>query len=216
MCSQTSISLPTQSSLYPAAIQPRVERLFLPDGDVILYEAFFTPAESERFFTQLLATTQWEQSHLKIYGKEIAEPRLTAWYGDAGKSYTYSGITRRPLPWTPALSQIKERVESVAQTSFNSVLLNLYRDGRDSIGWHQDKEPELGQNPVIASVSFGATRCFRLRHKRRKDLPLVELDLTNGSLLIMCGPTQHFWQHQIPKTAKPVGQRINLTFRVIF
>jgi alkylated DNA repair dioxygenase AlkB len=216
MCLQTSISSPTQPSLYPAPLQPGAEALALPDGEVILYEAFFTPAESEQLFTQLLATTQWAQSHLKIYGKEIAEPRLTAWYGDAGKSYTYSGITRQPLAWTPALSQIKERVESVAQSTFNSVLLNLYRDGRDSIGWHQDNEPELGQNPVIASVSFGATRRFRLRHKRRKDLPLVELDLTQGSLLIMRGTTQHFWQHQIPKTAELVGPRINLTFRMIF
>lgn len=216
MCLQTSISSPTQPSLYPAPLQPGAESLALPDAEVILYEAFFTPAESEQLFAQLLTTTQWEQSHLKIYGKEIAEPRLTAWYGDAGKSYSYSGITRQPLPWTIALAQIKERVESVAQTTFNSVLLNLYRDGRDSIGWHQDKEPELGQNPVIASVSFGATRRFRLRHKRRKDLPLVELDLTHGSLLLMRGTTQHFWQHQIPKTAEPVGPRINLTFRVIF
>jgi alkylated DNA repair dioxygenase AlkB len=216
MCLQTSLSSPTQPSLYPALIQPQVEHLALPDAEVILYETFFAPAESEQLFAQLLATTQWEQSHLKIYGKEIAEPRLTAWYGDEGKSYTYSGITRQPLPWTPALAQIKERVESIAQTTFNSVLLNLYRDGRDSIGWHQDKEPELGQNPVIASVSFGATRRFRLRHKRRKDVPLVELDLTHGSLLLMRGTTQHYWQHQIPKTAKPVGPRINLTFRVIF
>ncbi len=209
-------SPPTQPNLFPATFQSSIETLALPDAEVTLYEGFFPATESDRLFAELLATTHWEQSHLKIYGKEIAEPRLTAWYGDAGKSYTYSGITRHPLPWTPALLQIKERVEVVAQTSFNSVLLNRYRDGRDSIGWHQDNEPELGQNPVIASVSFGATRRFQLRHKRRKDVPRVDLNLTHGSLLIMRGPTQHCWVHQLPKTAQPAGQRINLTFRVIF
>lgn len=202
--------------LFPISVQPKSETFALPDAEVIFYEDFFTATESEQLFAELLAITRWEQNHLKIYGKKIAEPRLTAWYGDAGKSYTYSGITRHPLPWTPALLQIKERVEAAAQTNFNSVLLNRYRDGRDSIGWHQDKEPELGRNPVIASVSFGATRCFQLRHKRRKDVPRVDLELTHGSLLIMRGPTQHHWQHQLPKTAQPMGQRINLTFRVIF
>jgi len=206
---------PTQPNLFSALLQPSIETLALPDAEIILYEGFFPAAESKHLFAELLATTRWEQGHLKIYGKEIAEPRLTAWYGDAGKSYTYSGITRQPLPWTPALLQIKERVEAVAQTTFNSVLLNRYRDGRDSIGWHQDNEPELGQNPVIASVSFGATRRFQLRHKRRKDVPRVDLALTHGSLLIMRGPTQHCWVHQLPKTAQPVGERINLTFRVI-
>ena len=215
MCQQMPDSQPTQPNLFSAPLQPGIETLALPDAEIILYEGFFSAAESESLFAELLATTRWEQGHLKIYGKEIAEPRLTAWYGDAGKSYTYSGITRQPLPWTPALLQIKERVEAVAQTTFNSVLLNRYRDGHDSIGWHQDKEPELGQNPVIASVSFGATRRFQLRHKRRKDVPRVDLALTHGSLLIMRGPTQHCWVHQLPKTAQPVGERINLTFRVI-
>lgn len=210
-----SDSPPTQPNLFPGHHQSGIETLALPDAEVILYAGFFSAAESEHLFAELLITTCWEQSHLKIYGKEIAEPRLTAWYGDADKSYTYSGITRHPLPWTPALLQIKERIEVVAQTCFNSVLLNRYRDGRDSIGWHQDNEPELGQNPVIASVSFGATRRFQLRHKRRKDVPRVDLNLTHGSLLIMRGPTQHCWIHQLPKTAQPVGQRINLTFRVI-
>ena len=209
-------SPPTQPHLFPATFQSSIETLALPDAEIILYEGFFSAAESDHLFAELLATTRWEQSHLKIYAKEIAEPRLTAWYGDEGKSYTYSGITRQPLPWTPALLQIKERVEAVVQTTFNSVLLNRYRDGRDSIGWHQDNEPELGQNPVIASVSFGATRRFQLRHKRRKDVSRVDLNLTHGSLLIMRGPTQHCWVHQLPKTAQPVGQRINLTFRVIF
>ena len=139
---------------------------------------------------------------------------MTAWYGDAGKTYCYSGITVEPIPWTPLLLSIKTRVEAVANTTFNSVLLNYYRGEQDSVSWHSDDEPELGQNPVIASVSFGATRKFQFKHKTNPDLRAA-IDLTPGSLLIMAGATQHFWKHQIPKTTKPVGARINLTFRVI-
>ena len=192
-----------------------VKHLALPDAVLALHHSFFAQAEGDHFFAALLNTTAWGQNQLKLYGKTRLEPRLTAWHGEAGKRYSYSGLTREPLPWTPALLQIKARVEAAAQITFNSVLLNLYRDGRDSISWHQDNETELGQNPVIASVSLGATRRFQLRHKLRKELPKVELDLPHGSLLLMSGPTQHYWQHQIPKTAKPVGARINLTFRVI-
>lgn len=204
------------------AVQPQLEfpvpamRDFaLPEGNVVLYEGFFNPSESAAMFAELLSQTAWEQRHLKLYGKLYAEPRLTAWYGDAGKQYSYSGITLQPLPWTPLLLAIKARVEVAAQATFNSVLLNFYRDGRDSNGWHQDNEPELGHNPVIASVSFGATRRFQLRHKFNPASPKLALDLTAGSLLIMAGTTQHFWQHQLPKTTKAVAQRINLTFRVI-
>jgi len=195
--------------------KPRVESFSLPDAEIAIFHPFFTPEESDAFFNDLLGATRWGQGQIKLYGKFHAEPRLTAWHGNEGKSYSYSGITLSPLPWTALLIEIKERVDAAARIQFNSVLLNLYRDGRDSNGWHQDNEPELGQNPVIASVSFGATRRFQLRHKFRKDLPKVEMDLEHGSLLVMRGPTQHFWQHQIPKTAKPVGPRINLTFRVI-
>lgn len=191
------------------------ERFALPDAEITLHHQFFNPAESSRFFDDLLLQTGWGQGEIKLYGRLHREPRLTAWHGDAGKSYSYSGLVLHPQPWTPLLLEVKDRVDRTAQTSFNSVLLNLYRDGRDSNGWHQDNEPELGRNPVIASVSFGATRRFQMRHKFRKDLPKVEIDLDDGSLLLMAGPTQHFWQHQIPKTAKLVGPRINLTFRVI-
>jgi alkylated DNA repair dioxygenase AlkB len=187
----------------------------LPEAKLKLFHCFFDPTESDHFFQTLLAQTQWEQRYLTVFGKTYPEPRLTAWHGDAGKGYSYSGITLEPLPWTPTLLQIKARVDSAAQTVFNSVLLNLYRHGRDSNGWHQDNEPELGHNPVIASVSFGAARRFQLRHKFRRELPKVEFELPHGSLLLMAGPTQHYWQHQIPKTAKPVEVRINLTFRVI-
>ncbi|MGH9839117.1 MAG: alpha-ketoglutarate-dependent dioxygenase AlkB family protein [Blastocatellia bacterium] len=195
---------------------PAVEPFALPDAEVTLNHQIFTPAESDCFFAELLSHTSWSQGEIKLYGKLYREPRLTAWYGDEGKSYSYSGITLHPLPWTPLLAEIKDRVDEAAQTTFNSVLLNLYRDGRDSNSWHQDNEPELGRNPAIASVSFGATRRFQMRHKFRKELPKVEMDLEHGSLLLMTGPTQHFWQHQIPKTARPIEPRINLTFRVIY
>lgn len=195
--------------------EPRVEPIFLEDAELARFHHFFTLEESDAFFAALSAQTEWAQGQIKLYGKFHNEPRLTAWHGDEGKRYSYSGITLHPQPWTPLLLEIKDRVDRAAQTSFNSVLLNLYRDGRDSNGWHQDNEPELGRNPAIASVSFGATRRFQMRHKFRKDLPKVELNLEHGSLLLMTGPTQHFWQHQIPKTARPVGPRINLTFRVI-
>jgi alkylated DNA repair dioxygenase AlkB len=191
------------------------EAFALPDADLVLYPQFFSPAESDALFTELHRVTPWGQGHITLYGQRHAEPRLTAWYGDAGKRYSYSGLTLEPLPWTPLLLGIKARVNVAAQTEFNSVLLNLYRNGRDSNGWHQDNESELGHNPIIASISLGAVRRFQLRHKTRKDVPKLELDLPHGSLLVMAGPTQHHWQHQIPKTAKPVAERINLTFRVI-
>ena len=193
----------------------RTRRLEIPDAEVVLHEGFFAPAECARFMQSLFAETDWGQGRIKIYGKLYPEPRLTAWHGDAGKSYSYSGIVLHPRPWTPLLVEIRDRVDLAAGVRFNSVLLNLYRDGRDSNGWHQDNEPELGGNPVIASVSFGATRRFQMRHKIRKELARIDLDLEDGSLLLMAGPTQHFWQHQIPKTSRPVGARINLTFRLI-
>ncbi len=189
--------------------------LDLPDAEVTLYEAFFSREECERLWPALLAETAWGQGEITIYGKRYPEPRLTAWYGEEGKRYSYSGIVLDPRPWTPLLAGIRARVEAAAGAAFNSVLLNLYRDGRDSNGWHQDNEPELGRNPVIASVSFGATRRFHLRHRIRRELPRIDLDLADGSLLVMAGATQHWWQHQIPKTSRPVGARINLTFRVI-
>lgn len=187
----------------------------LPDADVRLFANFYDSATATALFDELLSQTPWAQRHVKVYGQLHPEPRLTAWYGDGGKGYSYSSLTLEPLPWTPTLLQIKTRIDAVAGVNFNSVLLNLYRDGRDSNGWHQDNEPELGHNPVIASLSLGAVRRFQLRHKFRKDVPKLELDLPHGSLLVMAGPTQYFWQHQIPKTAKPVVARINLTFRII-
>jgi alkylated DNA repair dioxygenase AlkB len=190
------------------------EQLDMPDAEVLFYRTFFSRPQSDAFYQDLLTTTNWQQQQIKLYGKLIDLPRLTAWYGDEGKSYTYSGITLAPEPWTPALLAIKQAIEGVSGVTFNSVLLNLYQGERDSVSWHSDDEPELGTNPVIGSVSFGETRSFQFRHKRKKTLKRT-LDLTHGSYLLMKGPTQHFWLHQVPKVAVKRGPRINLTFRVI-
>lgn len=195
--------------------EPSHEALQMPDADVTMFRVFFSHAESDRFFLSLLNQTRWRQDKIRIYGKQIDLPRLTAWYGDPGKSYSYSGISMDPDPWTETLLEIKSRVDRQAQVRFNSVLLSLYRNGNDSLSWHQDDESELGEDPVIASVSFGATRSFQFRYKPDKNVNKVSVDLTHGSLLIMKGPTQRFWMHQVPKTSKPVDPRINLTFRVI-
>lgn len=150
-----------------------------------------------------------------MFGRQVAIPRLQAWYGDPNCTYRYSGLQLNPLPWTPDLLQLKARVEKLCQHTFNSVLLNLYRTGSDSNGWHSDDEKELGEQPVIASLSLGETRRFRLRHKYDKDIAPINLNLSSGSLLCMSGHSQSCWQHCIPKTARTVGPRINLTFRNI-
>jgi alkylated DNA repair dioxygenase AlkB len=188
--------------------------LDMADADVVLFPTLFPVAEADRLFTALSANIAWRHDAIKLYGRMVDQPRLTAWYGDAGRSYTYSGITMNPEPWTPELLQVRRRVETVAGIVFNSVLLNLYRNERDSVGWHSDDEPALGGNPVIASVSFGATRRFQFKHKSDPE-QRASVDLTHGSLLLMRGPTQHFWKHQIPKSSRPHGPRINLTFRVV-
>lgn len=187
----------------------------IPDGEIVIYRDFFQKIESDHFFEELHNKISWQQNRIKMFGKEFDVPRLEAWYGDKGKSYAYSGILMNPLPWTPTLLLIKDKIEKVVKLEFNSVLVNLYRHGQDYVSWHSDDEPELGTNPVIASVSFGETRRFLLRHKYNKELEKVEVILDKGSLLIMKGSTQHFWKHQIPKTSKKISPRINLTFRII-
>ena len=185
-----------------------------PEGEVLLFPTFLTLPDADRLRDELLATTQWRQESMKLYGKPIDLPRLTAWYGDAGAGYTYSGIANVPLAWTPALLTVKHAVEAHTGVAFNSVLLNRYRTGKDSVSWHSDDEPEFGTNPVIASVSFGGTRTFQFKHRKQKGQK-ASVELTHGSLLVMRGATQHNWLHQIPKTAKAVDERINLTFRLV-
>src|SRR5712691_2061959 len=167
------------------------ERLSMPDAEVFLYPGFFGPAESESLYEKLSSEIHWKQEEARFPGGRVPLPRLTAWYGDPGKSYSYSGITVAPEPWTPLLLGIKERVEAAADYKFNTVLLNFYRNERDSVAWHSDDERELGANPVIASVSFGVTRSFQFKHKTNPDFRLA-VQLTPGSLLLMRGTTQHF------------------------
>ena len=187
----------------------------IADGTLTLFEGLLSAADGDRWLEALSRDVPWRQEKIALFGRSVDVPRLTAWHGEAGLSYSYSGIAMAPLPWTPDLLEIKRAVETAAGAAFNSVLLNLYRDGRDSVSWHSDDEPELGRQPVIASVSLGATRRFVLKHKTRKDLEPVSLDLGHGSLLIMAGATQRHWAHRIPKTRRAVGPRINLTFRRI-
>jgi len=191
------------------------ENMLPCQGEVLFFPDFIAQELADRYFNDLQTTVAWKQEPVKLFGREIMQPRLTAWYGDAGKSYSYSGITMQPQPWTGAsLPAIKKAADELAGVRFNSALLNLYRDGSDSMGWHRDNEKELGHNPVIASVSLGAARRFLLRNYADKKLTR-EIMLTHGSLLLMRGETQHYWEHSIPKTAKPTGRRINITFRTI-
>ena len=187
----------------------------LRDAEMILYEGFFTNKESKMLYQNLINKIHWRQDKIKIFGKLVDQPRLTAFYGDTNKDYSYSGIVMKPIGWNEDLLFIKNRVEEIVKINFTNVLLNYYRDGKDSMGWHSDDEKELGQNPVIGSVSFGESRVFQMRHKFRKEIKKVDIPLTNGSYFLMKGATQHFWQHQIPKTTRNLESRINLTFRVI-
>jgi alkylated DNA repair dioxygenase AlkB len=164
---------------------------------------------------QLIDEVPWRAENIVVRGRTYPQPRLIAWYGDVGNNYTYSGIHLKPLPWTRVLLDIKSRVEAVARTGFNSVLLNYYRDHRDSMGLHSDDEPELGERPILASLSLGEERTFILKHKSEKALKPVRLKLASSSLLLMKGETQHYWKHGIEKETHPCGPRVNLTFRRI-
>lgn len=186
----------------------------LPNASVVYYPQFFDTEKADMLFEKLYGETPWQQDHITLFGKTHPQPRLTALFGNEGKSYAYSNIIMQPHPWNALLTYIKEEVETATGQKFTTVLLNLYRDGKDSNGWHADNEKELGRNPVIASVSFGAERFFHLQHNSIPGAKQKIL-LGHGSLLLMKGETQHFWKHQIPKTAKPVAARINLTFRSI-
>jgi alkylated DNA repair dioxygenase AlkB len=185
----------------------------IQNGEFLFYPFFFNEEECNSYLLRLRNNILWKQESMSIYGKQINFPRLTSWYGDQERSYRFSGITLQPSAWIKELIEIKQKIEPIAEVSFNSVLLNLYRNGNDSISWHTDAEKELGINPIIGSVNFGETRTFQLRHIKTKQK--IEIELNNGSLLIMKGELQHYWQHQIPKTNKIIGERINLTFRLI-
>ncbi|ARS37175.1 alpha-ketoglutarate-dependent dioxygenase AlkB family protein [Pontibacter actiniarum] len=194
-------------------MHPHLQPLSLPDAEVYFAPAFVPAPQRDVYLERLLQEVNWQQESIKLFGKLQPMPRLTAWYGDKG--YTYSGLENKPQPWLPLLQELRERVQEASGRAYNSVLLNLYRSGQDSMGWHSDNEPELGQEPSIASLSLGGERRFALKHRSRKDIAPVRIILSHGSLLLMQGPTQHHWLHHIPKTAKAVQPRINLTFRYV-
>ena len=190
-----------------------LETITLTDGTCRYTPQLFDAAECDRILAVLLREAAWKQEHIRMFGRQLPMPRLTAWYGDAGKTYRYSGLLNEPLPWFSELARLRELVAGVAGTGFNSVLMNQYRDGADSMSWHTDDEPELGRNPTIASLSFGAERNFLLKHVGTSER--AGFALGHGSLLIMEGPLQHHWVHRVPKTSRVVGVRVNLTFRWI-
>ncbi len=188
--------------------------LELPDSDIMYYPNFLSSEKASTYFTTLKENVPWQQDDIKVFGKVYPQPRLTALFGNNDKPYRYSNIVMRPHPFSKELLEIKKRIEEKTTVCFTSCLANLYRDGKDSNGWHADNEKELGNNPVIASITLGQERYFHLKHRKDKLLKHKIL-LEHGSLLLMQGPTQHHWLHQIPKTAKPIRERINLTYRVI-
>ena len=188
--------------------------LNLKDAEVFYYPNYFTINESMSLFQILTTETLWQQDDIKVFGKTYKQPRLTSLYGSNKRPYSYSNITMYPNEFSSTLLKIISKIEDTTNEIFTTCILNQYRDGQDSNGWHADDEKELGQNPVIASVSFGASRMFHLKHRYDKSHK-CKLLLESGSLLLMKGTTQHFWLHQVPKTKKQIGSRINLTFRYI-
>jgi alkylated DNA repair dioxygenase AlkB len=197
------------------AAHERLEPVPLQDAEVYYLRHLALAQAPDLMLRRLIDEVPWRAENIVVWGRTYAQPRLIAWFGDDGMIYTYSGIQLTPLPWTPMLLDIKSRVEAVAHTDFNSVLLNYYRDHRDSMGLHCDDEPELGERPILASFSLGEERTLILKHKRDKALKPVRLKLASGSLLLMKGDTQRYWKHGIDKEARPCGPRVNLTFRRI-
>ena len=177
------------------------------------FKSVFGVKRSKEIFDTLKNSNIWTQPSINFGGNLIPIPRLNAWFGDSGKSYTYSGIRLNPMPWNDVMLEVKSKVENITGSKFNSALLNLYRNGNDSVSWHQDDEPELGENPIIASLSLGDTRTFKLKNVKTGEVKKFELE--NDSLLLMGSGIQKDWVHSIPKTKKMVSPRINITFRNI-
>ena len=190
------------------------QHLNLPANLLQYIPCIFNSNESKHFMKAFIEQIPWEQKQITMYGKQLLTPRLTSWHGDAHKAYAYSGNKFNPLPWTPELLKIKHKIEPLAGVLFNSVLLNYYRDGNDSVAWHSDDETELGGQPVIASVSFGQPRRFDVRNKTDKNIKYAIM-LEEGSMLLMKGDLQQKWEHRIAKSTLPMNSRVNLTFRVI-
>ncbi|MDB5987488.1 MAG: alpha-ketoglutarate-dependent dioxygenase AlkB [Nevskia sp.] len=187
----------------------------LPDARILFFRQALSPSDAQRYFDDLYESVQWTEEEVVVWGKRHKQPRLVAWFGDPGAKYTYSGSTLNPQPWTPLLQQLRSEIEELADARFNSVLLNLYRNHLDRMGWHSDDEPALGRDPIIASLSLGESRIFQMKHKRRPELGIKSFELASGSLLLMSGSTQRYWLHSVRKESRPVAARINLTFRRI-
>ena len=194
--------------LFPATLPD------IPDAELRFEPHWLGAGEADALLEALREQIAWETHRIKLFGKEHDSPRLSCWIGDPGASYVYSRARFEPRPWPPVLAALRPRVDAASGVAMNSVLANLYRSGQDAMGWHSDDEPELGARPVIASVSLGGTRRFRFRHRRDHSRTFA-LDLPHGSLLLMSGDTQANWQHALPRTARPVAPRLNLTFRRI-
>ena len=192
-----------------------IDRIPLPEAELWLVRGFVPAELCGGYVSALMNDVAWQQKPIMIYGKSVLQPRLVAWYGDEEAVYKYSGVSNKPLPWLPLLAELRTRICRFADIELNSVLCNLYRDGQDSMGWHADSEPELGEHPNIASLSFGAPRRFLMQHKKNKTAKW-ECVLENGDLLLMRGTTQAYYRHSVPKTTKQIGPRINLTFRRIY
>ena len=194
--------------------RPAWRPLPLPGAELAIVDDWLAPAHADALFARLQETVPWENHRIRMFGREVASPRLSCWIGDPQATYVYSRTRFEPHPWSPVLAALNERVGDACGVRFNSVLANLYRDGADAMGWHSDHEPELGERPVIASLSLGATRRFLLRTRRgRGDAHRLELRLAHGSLLRMGGDTQRRYQHALPRMARVTAPRINLTFR---
>ena len=190
-------------------LEPR--ELLPGDGSMVYHRGFYSLMDSDVLMAELLREVPWEARPITIFGRTVMQPRLACWFGDV--SYSYSGITLEPRPWSTRLAGVKANVEEFTGHQFNSVLANLYRNGNDSMGWHADDEPELGVEPCIASVSLGQTRKFRIRHRETKET--VTIDLEPGSLVVMSGLSQKCWIHEVPKARRITEPRINLTFRFV-
>jgi alkylated DNA repair dioxygenase AlkB len=192
----------------------RCEQLKLPGAEILFYPDWLEPSLADSLMKVARGKVRWECHRIKIFGREVDSPRLSCWIGDSDASYVYSQTRFEPHPWLPELQLVRERLQDEFDCRLNSVLANLYRHGQDSMGWHSDDEPELGPQPLIASISLGATRRFSFKAKT-PDAKAQHLELMHGSLLLMCGDTQKNYRHALAKTAKPTGERINLTYRNI-
>jgi len=194
------------NSLFPISGE-----LLPSDGSAVLFPDFLCESDADKYFSGLHNNTPWEQNFIRLFGKEVSEPRLSTWHAEADLPYTYSGVPRTPHPWKEPLSSLRTACEAHTGQSFNGALLNLYRTGLDAMGWHSDDEAVNGPNPVIASISLGAERRFDFRHKQSREM--ISVVLPHGSLLVMSGACQTFWLHRIAKTTRQTEPRINVTFR---